>query len=74
MGPFTFAGPFAFGGASLDPPPVVPESPDEAEPVAEPPSLVADFESDGDDEACSDDAVDFSPDSLLSAFFRDSEG
>lgn len=58
----------------MDPLPAVPESPDEAEPVAEPPSVVEDFDSDGDDEAFSDGDVDFSPDSLLSAFFRDSEG
>jgi hypothetical protein len=72
--PEDFAGAGGFAEVSLDPPPAEPESPDEAEP----PSLAADFASDEDavvfSVVFSDDAVDFSPDSLLSAFFRDSEG
>ena len=46
--------------------PEVPEVPEEGELDVELPSPVLDFDSDDDDE--------FAPDSLLSAFLRDSDG
>jgi hypothetical protein len=45
--------------------PEVPESPEEGGLAGEPPSPVLDFDSDEDE---------FPPDSLLSAFLRDSDG
>jgi hypothetical protein len=63
--PGDFAGALGFGvlfAAS----PEAPESPEEGEPDEELPSPVLGFDSDDDDE--------FPPDSLLSAFLRDSEG
>jgi hypothetical protein len=63
--PEGFAGVLGFG-ALFSAPPEVPESPEEAEPDEELPSPVLDFDSDDDDEV--------PPDSLLSAFLRDSDG
>ena len=63
--PEDFAGALGFGvlfAASPEPP----ESPEECEPGEELPSPVLGFDSDDDDE--------FAPDSLLSAFLRDSDG
>jgi hypothetical protein len=63
--PEDFAGALGFGvlfAAS----PEAPESPEEGEPDEEPPSPEVGFDSADDDE--------FPPDSLLSAFLRDSDG
>ena len=64
--PEDFAGVLGFG-VLFAAAPEVPESPEETELDEELPSLAAlDFDSEGDDE--------LPPDSLLSAFLRDSEG
>jgi len=63
--PEDFAGVLGFG-ALFSAPPEAPESPEEGELDEELPSPVLGFDSDDDDE--------FPPDSLLSAFLRDSDG